>query len=184
MIIGLTWTIAAWKWTIVNYFREKWFTISTMSDVIKVELDKRWIENTRDNLRLVWNSLREEFWAWILVQKIIENNVQKNIVIDWIRSIWEVEELKKHEKSYLISIDAPIETRFKRMIERWKESDPKTFELFLEADKKNNWNWIENTWLEVLKCMEKSDFSIYNDWSLEKLHKKIEKILNEILIKK
>ncbi|MDD4151998.1 MAG: dephospho-CoA kinase [Candidatus Gracilibacteria bacterium] len=182
MIIGLTGTIAAGKGTLVNYFKEKGFTISTMSDIIKVELDKRLLENTRDNFRVVGNSLREEFGAGILVKKIIENNQNKDLVIDGIRSIGEVEELKKHENSYLISIDAPIETRFKWMIERGKESDPKTFELFIEADKKNNGNWIENTGIEVLKCMEKSDFNIYNDGSLENLSKKIEEIINKILI--
>ena len=50
----------------------------------------------------------------IAIIEFLLSNKLKNLNI----TITLSNELKKHEKSYLISIDAPIETRFKRMIER------------------------------------------------------------------
>jgi dephospho-CoA kinase len=106
---------------------------------------------------------------------------EKNYNIDGIRNAAEVEKLKEifGGEFHLISVDADLETRWRKAQNRGKESDPKTFEEFLEADKRDFEENLENG-QQVKKCMGLADYSCLNNGTIEELREKL-KIISEEL---
>jgi len=80
----------------------------------------------------------------------------------------------------LVSVDAPAETRFRRMFERNRGSDPKTWEDFLITDARDKGEGELETGQGVGKCMMQADFTLINSGALEEVQEKIEKLYEEI----
>src|SRR3989338_1653901 len=145
MIIGLTGKNAAGKGEAANYLKEKGFTYYSLSDVIREEATKRGLDHSRDNLINIGNELRQNFSPNYLAQQInikireiLKNNPKQNFAIDSIRSPFEAKELMKSKDFTLVGIDAPIETRFKRLLERNRMGDAKTLEDFKKQEQREN----------------------------------------------
>lgn len=183
MIIGLTGTIAAGKEIIADYFKNKDFAYFSLSHVVREEATKLNIKHERKLLQDVGNMLRENYGNNALVLKLLDKiESRKNVIIDSIRNTAEIEELKKLDDFYLISIDAPVDVRFKKSQSRNRESDPKTYEQFLIDESRDREEDLENG-QQVEKCIKMADFFIYNNSSLEALNNKIEEIHKKINFK-
>ena len=182
MIIGLTGKNAAGKGEAADYLKSKKFIYYSLSDVIREEATKRNLEHSRDNLIELGNELREKFGPNYLAQKISEKikqqlikNKNQNFVIDSIRNPNEAKELMKNKKFILIGIDAPVELRFKRLLERNRLGDAKTLNEFKQQEQRENLKSDTNQQLDATFSMAKK--VILNDGSLEDLHKKVDKLL-------
>ena len=183
MIIGLTGTIAAGKEIIADYFKNKDFAYFSLSHVVREEATKLNIKHERKLLQDVGNMLRENYGNNALVLKLLDKiESRKNVIIDSIRNTAEIEELKKLDDFYLISIDAPVDVRFKKSQSRNRESDPKIYEQFLIDESRDREEDLENG-QQVEKCIKMADFFIYNNSSLEALNNKIEEIHKKINFK-
>ena len=181
MIIWLTWRIAAGKWVVAEYMKEKWFEYFTVSQMVREEAAKRWVEITRYNLQTIGNEIRAECWLWAWMKRILERmQPDKDYLIDGIRNPWEVLELQKTKDFYLFSIDADQELRFERVLSRSKESDPKTREKFLEIDNRDFGIWEPQDGQQVGKCMEMANFHIQNNGDLEEYIHQINTSFNSI----
>lgn len=180
MIIGLTGRIAAGKGYVVAYLLEKSFKYTTLSQLIRDELSRRGLEVTRKNLQDIGNEVREKEGATAWIKRLVQNlKENENYIVDGIRNPGEINELKKHKDFFLIALDAPQLTRFERVVQRNKASDPKTWEGFLEMDTRD---FGEDNPLgqQVGKCMQVADFHIMNDLSVEELNKKIDDVFGII----
>ena len=189
MIIGLTGKNASGKGEAANYLKTKGFIYYSLSDVIREEATKRNLEHSRDNLINLGNELRENFGPNYLAKQInekikqqLKNNKNKNFIIDSIRNPHEAKELIKNKDFVLVGIDAPIELRFKRLLERNRLGDAKTLKDFKQQEQRENLKSDTNQQLD--KTFKMSNKIILNDNSLEELHKKIDKLLLEISKKK
>ena len=137
MIIGLTGKNASGKGEAANYLKTKGFIYYSLSDVIREEATKRNLEHSRDNLINLGNELRKKFGTSYLAKEInnkikiqLNKNNSQNFVIDSIRSPYEAKELMKNKDFLLVGVDAPVELRFKRLLERNRLGDAKTLEEF------------------------------------------------------
>jgi len=187
MIVGLTGSIASGKGVVSDFLKKKGFVYLSLSDELREIAKEKKIELTRKNLQDLGNLLREEqgteFLAKSVYNKILNQQYLKAI-IDGIRNPAEAIFLKKNLDDYfLISVDAPTETRFQRVKERNRESDPKTLEEFLKVDARDKGFGEKETGQGVKKCMDLADFTLINDGSLEEVQKSVEKLYNEIEIK-
>ena len=185
MIIGLTGKNAAGKGEAANYLKSKGFIYYSLSDVIRDEATKRGIEHSRDNLIKIGNELREKFAPNYLAQqinakirKILRNNPKQNFAIDSIRSPFEAKELMKNKDFTLVGIDAPIGTRFKRLVERNRIGDAKTLEDFKKQEQRENLKSDTNQQLDATFGMAKEIIS--NNGALEEFHTKIDDLLNHL----
>ena len=185
MIIGLTGRNAAGKGETTNYLKAKGFVYHSLSDVIREEATKRNLEHSRDNLIKLGNDLRKKFGPNYLAKQINSKIKQKLIknknlsfVIDSIRSPYEAKELMKNKEFALVGIDAPIELRFRRLLERNRVGDAKTLEEFKQQEQRENLKSDTNQQLDATFGM--ADRVILNDGSLEELHRKIDKLLREL----
>jgi dephospho-CoA kinase len=192
MFIGLTGRIAGGKGVISEFFKEKGFEYLSLSQEVRLEAQKRGIFPERKNLQDLGNLMREEGGPGVLAKRIIKkinenkkNKDYKNYIIDGIRNTGEVEELRKAfgKSFFLISVDSELSLRWRNLQKRGKESDPKKFEEFIEADKRDFEENTENG-QQVRKCMEMADYKILNNGTIQELNKKIEKIYDKIKNKK
>ena len=179
MIIGLTGRIAAGKEVISRFFIKKGFEHQFISKELREELKKRGVETSRANLQDLGDELRAKEGIGFLAKRMIGKLGKGNFIIDGIRNPGEVKEFRKEKDFVLIVIDAPQKIRYNRSIDRAKTSDAKTWEEFLEMDKRDFGEEIESG-QQVGKCMEMGDFKIYNDSDLDTLNNKINEIYQKI----
>jgi dCMP deaminase len=183
MIIGVTGAKASGKGEVAELFKRKGFIYTSLSDRVREEATARGMINyTTKDLQDVGNDLRERFGNGVLVMrtlKMVEKG--KNYVIDGIRNIGEIEELKKEKDFFLIAVDAPQKKRFERLIKRGRSSDPKTLPEFLLMDDRDRGKEELNSGQQVEKCMIQAEFKIDNNGTLEELNKKADEILRAII---
>lgn len=178
MIIGVTGTKASGKGIVTEILKEKGFTYASTSDEVRKEAISRGKKDyTIFDLQNIGNDIREKFGSEELVKRCIkQNSSAEKLVIDGIRNPGEIQEIKKLG-GIIISVDAPVELRFKRLLERKRESDPKTLEDFKKMESRDRGDNESTTGQQVDKCIEMSDYKIINDSTLESLKTKIEYIL-------
>lgn len=122
MIIGLTGTNAAGKGTVAKYLVEKGFRYYSLSDELRQLLKKRKIPATRANLIEGGKYYRKRFGRGYLAAVVIKKIKDKNGVVDSIRNLGEVAELKKQKNFFLIAVDAPVQIRFRRAKKKDEQS--------------------------------------------------------------
>lgn len=178
MIIGVTGTKASGKGIVTEILREKEFVYCSTSDEVRKEALKRGLTEYKiSDLQDIGNEIREKFGCEELVRRCLNENLNaNNLVIDGIRNPGEIKEIK-NKKGIIISVDAPEEIRFKRLIERKRESDPKTLEEFKKMEARDRGKEESKIGQQVDKCIELSDYKIINDSTLESLKTRIEYIL-------
>src|SRR6266404_1607594 len=135
MLIGLTGRNAAGKGEVARYLQKKSFYYYSLSDAIREEIRSRGQEPTRDRLILVGNELRQRYGSNILAERILAKiEDDKHYIIDSIRNPAEVEAFRAAKHFKLIRVEAPTEVRFQRILKRHRESDPGTFQEFIELE--------------------------------------------------
>jgi len=187
-IIGITGTLASGKTSVKDFFLSHFpssYFIS-LSEIIKEELLKEGNELKRENFIEKGNELRKKYGAQILAEVAtltLPKTKKDLIIIDGIRNPGEVKYLKeKFGKDFiLIAVDAPREIRFKRLLERRKEGDPKTFEEFEKLEEMDIGKDQPEYGQKVGECLKLADYLIINDGTIEELNKKLEEISKLIL---
>ncbi|MGC8573237.1 MAG: dephospho-CoA kinase [Caldisphaera sp.] len=149
-----------------------------MGDIVRDEARRRGIELTIENIENLATQLRQEYGRNAIAKlllKRIENKKDKFIVIDGIRAIEELKELKikNNLDICLVSIHASPLTRFNRLKNRKREGEDISWEEFSFRDKKNLEYGIGNV-------IAVSDFIIINEGSLKELEDKINKVVEVI----
>ena len=176
MIIGLTGTMGSGKAEIAKYLTSKGFDYYVYSDILREIAKQRNIDPTRKNLQKLGNDIKKETKnLGILSKKIIQKIKTAKTVVDGVRNIDEIKELKKGGSFYLIGVSAPQRLRYMRIGKRGREGDPKTFREFKRIDNLENRGKTKGQ--EINKCLSVADFFIVNDGSLEELKKKVEDVL-------
>ncbi len=168
------------KDSVAEYLIKKGFTHFSLSDLIREELGRRGVEVTRDNLIKVANDLRESYGHSVLGDRALEKMKGKtgDFVISSIRHPAEVKALKKNGHFFLAEVRAPIKTRFERIKERDRENDPKTMKELEEKEKLES--QTSGPGQQLTNVIKMAEYVIMNDSTLNKLHKKTEKLLDDL----
>jgi dephospho-CoA kinase len=148
LIVCLTGMPGAGKSSVACFLKEKGFMIVTMGDVIREEAKRQGLEPTDVNLGKMMLKLRQDLGpgavGQIVLQKLARdgnnndnNNDSSNVVVvDGIRSVAEVEVLKKVGHVRLLAIHASQDTRFKHLRERGRADAPSDSDEFSGRDKR------------------------------------------------
>ncbi len=183
MIIGLTGSLAAGKGVVSEFLKEKGFVYLSLSDELREIAREKKVELTREKLQNLGNYMRETYGGGYLAEKAfqkIKNQEYKKAIVDGIRNPAEIEVLRKIKDFFLVSVDAPQEIRFQRIVSRNRESDPKTSEDFLKVDNRDKGIGEPETGQGVGKCMEKADFVLINSGNLTEAEEKVKNLYEEI----
>lgn len=176
IILGFTGLMACGKGTAAQYYKEKYgaptFRFSTsMRDL----LDRLYLPQSRENMSTISRITREAF-GQDLYAKVMAGDVGKAdhdiVVVEGIRRMDDVKELKKLENFKLVAIEVDMKTRYDRLKIRGENSDDnsKTWEQF-QADHELE---TEKT---IPPVMAKADVTIDNNGSLEDFYKQLEELV-------
>ena len=140
LIVCLTGMPGAGKSSVASFLKEKGFVVMTMGDVVREEAKRQGLEPTDINLGKMMLKLRQDLGpgavGHIVLQKLARDGSSSNVVIDGIRSIAEVEVLKKVGHVRLLAIHASQDTRFKHLKERARADAPLSGNEFAGRDKR------------------------------------------------
>jgi dephospho-CoA kinase len=144
----------AGKSTVASFLKDKGFAVVTMGDVIREEAKRQGLEPTDVNLGKMMLKLRQDLGpgavGQIVLQKLQRDHANENnnssdsgsdknssnVVIDGIRSVAEVEVLKKVGHVRLLAIHASEDTRFKYLRKRGRADAPSDSNEFTGRDKR------------------------------------------------
>ncbi|HZA48812.1 MAG TPA: AAA family ATPase [Nitrososphaera sp.] len=140
LIVCLTGMPGAGKSSVASFLKEKGFEVVTMGDIVREEAKRQGLEPTDINLGKMMLKLRQDLGpgavGYIVLQKLARDSSSSNVVIDGIRSIAEVEVLKKVGHVRLLAIHASQDTRFKHLKERGRADAPSNGNEFAGRDKR------------------------------------------------
>ncbi len=182
-IIGLTGRNASGKGTVASFLKESSFVYHSLSDTLRDELKRRNLEESRDNLIMIGNSLREEGGPGILADLMISNLTSlENHIVDSIRNPLEVKSLRREYENHnfsLISVDARPEIRYERLKQRNRAGDSSSWEEFLAQEKLEERSSDPNK-QQIFETINEADYHIDNSGSLSELKNKIRKIIDNL----
>ena len=184
MIIGITGTLGAGKGTVVEVLKERGFEHFSVRDFLTEEILRRGLEVSQGNMASIANDLRVKFGASYIVEELYlkAKRVDGDVVIESLRCPGEVEALKGRDGFVLWAVDADVESRYARIIDR-KEScvDEKgfSFQKFMEreqAQMRNKDPAMQNLGV----CIEMADVIFRNDWTVAELKGKVVRVLEQV----
>ncbi len=183
LIIGITGTNGAGKGTVVEYLVEKeGFVHFSARAYITEILKKKGMVPDRENLISMGDELRRKYGPSALAILLFEEAVKtnKNCIIESIRTVGEIEELKKKGEFYLLAVDADPEIRYERIVKRGSDTDKMSYEKFREMEKLETENEDPNK-MNIFACMKRADYVLKNNGTKEELFEQVKEVLKSIL---
>lgn len=163
-----------------EFLKKQGFIYYSLSDVIRDEIKAAGQEVTRERLIETGRLLRLTRGTGYLARMILKKlEPGQNYVVDSFRNPVEVEIFRTLDDFSLISVTASPEIRFKRILQRGREADPKTFEEFVALEKAE----ADNEKDEGQKLTETealADNIVENDLGHEELHLAVGRLLQEL----
>lgn len=181
MIIGITGTLCAGKSMVIELLKEKGFRHHSVSGYLREILEKRNVPVSRDTLVALGNELREKHFPGYVVDRVYERAAKDggDCIIESIRTVGEIETLKKKGPFVLIAVDAKQRVRYKRSVARQSEKDRKSFRQF-KADEEREMTSGDPNKQNLSACIARADYRIDNSGTLEEFKEKIMEIIRQI----
>jgi dephospho-CoA kinase len=176
LILGFAGPLASGKDACKKYLEKKYGASShRFSTMLRDILNRIYIPTSRQNIQNISLALRNCFGSDTLARVISEDVKNDNhdiVVVDGIRRMDDIVNLKNVEGFYLIGIEAKEEIRYERLKKRNENAgdDKKSFAEFLDDCKKE-------AELEIPKVMSNARFTINNNGSFDDLYKQIDEII-------
>ncbi|MDK2869102.1 MAG: hypothetical protein PWP39_337 [Pyrococcus sp.] len=181
MIILLVGMPGSGKSVVAKEFEKRGIPVVSMGDAIREEAEKRGIPKTPEGLKEVSLKVREELGPGavaILTVPKVRGLLELNpiVVVEGVRSPYEVEEFRKefkNEEIKVVAIHSSPKSRFQRLLRRQRSDDPKTWEEFVDRDRKELSFGIG----EVIAL---ADYIIVNECGFDEFKANIEKLISMI----
>jgi len=128
MIIGVSGLNGSGKGALLAELRARGYEILSLSDVVRDQLTKEGLDETRERMIEAGNALRRAHGPGALAQTLVRRlNPESNYGIDSIRHPAEVEALAAMSSDFrLIWVEAAARIRLERIIDRGRPGDPTT----------------------------------------------------------
>ena len=176
--VGLTGPNASGKGEVAAWLEsEHGYRCRSLSDVIREEARRRGQEPVREVLIALGTELRAEHGAGALAELILRD-LEPPALIDSIRNPAEVEVLRRLPGFVLLGIEAPLDLRFERSVERGRPGDPASLAEFEAREAQENTSNPAAQQLAATAAL--ADAVVGNAGSLEELAREVERILREL----
>jgi dephospho-CoA kinase len=177
LVVGLAGMPGAGKSVVVSVAKARGYGVVVMGDVVREEAERRSLEPSPENLGKIMLELRQKEGNSVVAQRCapkIEKTREHKVIVDGVRSLSEVEELKKHfPKFTLIAVHSSPETRFKRLFHRQRSDDPENWEIFCERD-------TRELSVGLGEAIAMAEYVIVNEEKLEVVKEKTKEVLGKV----
>lgn len=106
-------------------------------DVVREETEKRGLAPTPENTGKVMLAIRQEEGPGVVAERLIPrigSFTAPLVVVEGVRSMAEVEALRRSHTVVTVAVHASPKTRYERLVARGRSDDPKSWEEFAERD--------------------------------------------------
>jgi len=178
-IIGITGPFGSGKSTAAEFFTSKGYKKIYLSSYLENEALKRKLPVTRKILQDIGNELRGKYGNGILVKKALKDlKNEAKIVIDGVRNIGEIEEIRKHKNSVILAIIADRKIRFERL-RKLKRREKLTVKLFDKLDSRDLGIGETTSGQQVAFCVALADVFIDSNESMKEFQNKLSNFLEK-----
>lgn len=173
--VGLTGPNASGKGEVAAWLeRRHGYRCRSLSDVIREEARRRGQEPVRAVLIALGTELRETLGPAALAELILPQ-LEPPALVDSIRNPAEVEVLRRLPGFVLLAVEAPVQVRFERCVDRARPGDPATLDEFRSREAQENTSNPAAQQLAATAAL--ADAVVRNEGSLEELGAEVEGIL-------
>lgn len=167
----------AGKTSIIEPLKDRGIPVIVMGDIIREEAVKRGIKPSPENLGKIMIELRKNYGPSIVAKLCLKKIILMNsdiVIIDGVRSLDEVEEYRHNfSKVLIVAIHASPKTRFRRLHNRGRQDDPKSWDEFIERD-------FRELSIGVGNVISLADYMVINEGTIEESRKEFENIIKVI----
>ena len=106
-------------------------------DVVREETKRRGLAPTPENTGKVMLAIRQEEGPAVVAKSLILKIASSNaplVVVEGVRSMAEVEALRRNHMVVVVAVHASPKTRYERLAARGRSDDPKSWEEFADRD--------------------------------------------------
>lgn len=106
-------------------------------DVVREETKKRGLAPTPENTGKVMLAIRQEEGPAVVAKRLIPkiaSSAAPLLVVEGVRSMAEVEALRRDHLVAIVAVHSSPETRYERLVARGRSDDPKSWEEFADRD--------------------------------------------------
>ena len=135
----------------------------------------------RDSMVIAGNDLRGKYGASYVLEELYKKAAIAggDCVLESVRTVGEIEALRKKDNFYLWAVDAGSKLRYERIVVRGSSTDKVSFEDFV-ANEKRECESDDPAKQNLTKCIELADFKLENNGTIEELNEQVEEILEKI----
>jgi hypothetical protein len=176
-VLGITGTNGAGKGTVVEYLSGKGYIHLSVGDYLSDMIKETGSIVNRDTLRETANQLRIKYGPAHIIEQLYMTAKKKknNCIIESIRTVGEVEFLRRDPEFILLGVDADPRIRYKRIKLRQSDKDSVSYEKFLDDERLEADN-AEAFKQNIIKCLQMADYKIYNNGGLTDLYLQIDRL--------
>jgi dephospho-CoA kinase len=136
-IIAISGMPGAGKGVAAEAAKQLGLKVLVLGDVIREETERRGIDPTPENVGNVMLQLRADEGPAAVAKRLlpkVEAIPSTTVVVEGIRSLHELAELRSRFDTVTMAIHASPKSRFQRLLTRNRSDDPKTWDVFEERD--------------------------------------------------
>lgn len=175
--LGLVGTNGSGKSSASAYLVEKGFVWISLSDVVREEVRRQGLAESRETMIATANTLKGTHGQAFLAKAAFERaeaHGHNQVVFDSIRNEAEVAYLAQHGVR-MIGVDAPVALRFSRICARNRAGDDLDFTTFKKLDDQENLGTSSGQ--NIYAAMEACQEHLINDGDLADFLQNIERII-------
>lgn len=182
IIIGITGTLGAGKGTLVEYMKTHHdFLHFSVRDFLVRELKKRKLEVNRDTMTHLANDLRAQYRPSYVTDQLYNEAaaLEKNSIIESIRTPGEITSLRAKSDFYLFAVDADPKIRYERIQIRKSATDSIDFNTFMGNEQREMTATDPNK-QNLSRCIAQADYVFDNNGDQKALFAQLQLVLTKI----
>jgi len=175
-VIAITGMPGAGKGVAAQAAKQAGLEVLVLGDVIREETERRGLQPTPTNMGKVMLDVRANEGPAVVAKRLlprIEQSTGRIIVVEGIRSLDELAELRKQHDVVTVAIHASPKTRFERLLARNRSDDPKTWDVFNERD-------LRELQVGLGHVISLSDLILVNEGSIPQLQASFKAFLSKL----
>ena len=180
LILGITGEMGSGKGTIAKYaMLEHHGSVHKFSTILRDVLDRLYLEQSRDNMQALSTMIRKTYGEDIMAKGMYhdaENDQHELVIVDGVRRMSDIVFLKELPHFKLIYIEADMENRYERIIERGENPDDakKSFDEFQKAHE-------NESEIQIKDLKNYASLVVNNDGTYQELYQNIDELIKQNL---